>query len=57
MSAEDVMYKIAEEAGWDDESMLALALQYIGNQRCDDVFEEFLIHAMAEEQASADQDD
>jgi hypothetical protein len=57
MSAEDVMYRISEEAGLDLGSQLSLALEYINNQKCDEVFEEFLLHRMAEEAASGDWDE
>lgn len=45
----DRVDQIAEQQGWDDASLLELALTYIENQQSDDAFIDFLQVAAAEE--------
>jgi len=46
----DFVYKIQEEQGWTDATLLSVVLDYIDNQKCDSVFEEYLKARCAEEQ-------
>ena len=43
MDAEEMMADYAQECGWSAKIQLALALQYIENQKDNEAFEEFLI--------------
>ena len=45
MSAYGVAYTIADHQGWTDDSILALALEYIDNQQDEDGWRDFLLHA------------
>lgn len=42
MAAERLLDEIGQRQGWNDQSKLALCLQYIENQQADDAFEDFL---------------
>jgi hypothetical protein len=37
-----IAYKVQDEQGWTDQTLLELALEYIDNQKCDDVFKDYL---------------
>ena len=49
MSAEAILDEIGDQQGWDDQSKLALCLQYIGNQQDDAAFEDFIREQAREE--------
>lgn len=49
MAAESIIEEIAERTGWNTESMLSLALDYIDNQCSDDAWADFLERAADEE--------
>ena len=43
MDAESIMADHAGECGWDTDTQLSLALEYIGNQKDNDAFADFLV--------------
>lgn len=42
MSVNGIADWYQEDQGWDDSTLLAICLEYIGNQQSDDAFEDFL---------------
>ena len=42
LSAGDVMHVVSQEQGWNTDTQLELALEYIDNQQANSAFEEFL---------------
>jgi len=56
MRSESILDEIAAETGWSDTTKLWLALTYIENQNCEDVWRDFLLTAQAEEEACARSD-
>jgi hypothetical protein len=57
MTAEYTLARFAEEQGWNTDSQLSLALQYIDNQRSDDAWGDFLAQQAAEENAYEENDE
>ena len=49
MSASDIAYRIQDEQGWTDATLLDIVLDYIGSQQSDDAFEDYLTEHAAEE--------
>ncbi|MBS1722515.1 MAG: hypothetical protein JSS66_05850 [Armatimonadetes bacterium] len=49
MDAQSILEKYAEKAGWNVDSMLAKACEYIDNQQAADAFEDFVHEAANEE--------
>lgn len=45
MPAEAILNEIAQREGWDESTMLCLALEYIENQKDDDAWQDFLIRS------------
>ena len=50
--AENILDEISERTGWNVDTQLALALEYIGNQYSDDAWRDFL-ERQADDEAEA----
>lgn len=46
---DEILAEIADEAGWNTDSQLAMCLEYIGRQQDDGTFEDFLRQQLAVE--------
>lgn len=53
MDAEQVLDDFGDIQGWNDESKLALCLEYIENQKSNGAFSDFLAGKVAEESTDA----
>jgi len=50
-TTEGLIYRFADERGWDDSTIIMLLCTYIGNQQADDALEDFLQSIVDEEEA------
>jgi hypothetical protein len=49
MSAQTILEEAAETTGWNADSMLALACEYIDNQKSEDAFADFIKEKVSQE--------
>lgn len=53
LTASNIAYAVAGDAGWSDDTLLDLVLEYVDNQGSNDAFEDFLKEKLAFEQEAS----
>lgn len=57
MAAQDILNEHADKQGWDDSSMLEIALEYIDNQADDSCFADFVAQQVEDESEMTEEGD